>query len=560
MTITSTNKLSAKELLKGNKDIFFSNLVNGFLGDIVNFFNNPTYPSGTTALTQVSLVMFDYDEVVDLTGRIIDGDYLYLPGISNDKVTLKNQNSTHTFTFDLNGDLEKNLNDVITIGDKQFTVKRIGGGLLSVVNTPPIPTYSVSASTLNVNEGDSVIFTITTSNVPNNTTLYWTTSGSTSSADFGAGAFNGAVTVSGNAAIITTPILNDFSFQEGEEHFSLQLRTDSINGPIVSTSNDITVNDTSTASYQISVLSTSIFENELFTFTVISSGIPSGSLLYYTIEGGTASSSDFNSNQYTLANNPLNGCFSTTGTSTSISILPILDFITEGPETFVVKIRTGGPNGSVVATSPVITIQDLVPDVSLSLNSTNLVENGLLICTVTSTNLPNNSILYYSVTGTTSSVDFYSNSGSFIVQNKMATFYIVTRRDGKTEGSENFVVNIRANSISGPILATSSTVTVLDTSYLGKRKNGLTFGPIQVNRDDGNVELASDWYKLCKLDEVPDGSKIALFLDNSGSMTTATVQASYDLLLSKLQERNISVLVITNDNEDWISSFDTFLD
>jgi hypothetical protein len=42
--------------------------------------------------------------------------------------------------------------------------RRIGGGP---------PTYSVSPSTASVNEGSSVTFTVTTANVPDATTLYW---------------------------------------------------------------------------------------------------------------------------------------------------------------------------------------------------------------------------------------------------------------------------------------------------------------------------------------------------------------------------------------------------
>ena len=70
-------------------------------------------------------------------------------------------------------------------------------------------------------------------------------------------------------------------------------------------------------------------------------------------------------------------------------------------------------------------------------------------------------------------------------------------------------------------------------------------GPIQVNRDEGNSGNASDWYTLCNLDEnLAKGGKIALFVDNSGSMTTATVQASYDLFRTKLAAR------IKNDEPD----------
>ena len=50
-----------------------------------------------------------------------------------------------------------------------------------------------------------------------------------------------------------------------------------------------------------------------------------------------------------------------------------------------------------------------------------------------------------------------------------------------------------------------------------------------------------------------------MFIDNSGSMTTAVVQASYDLLVSKLNARGITFITVENGTEDWISSFDTTL-
>ena len=99
-------------------------------------------------------------------------------------------------------------------------------------------------------------------------------------------------------------------------------------------------------------------------------------------------------------------------------------------------------------------------------------------------------------------------------------------------------------------------VTINDTSRaVGSNANGLTFGPVQVNRDGGVEANASDWYTICGLDNVPDNSSIALFIDGSGSMTQATVQASYDLLLSKLNARGITITTVTNTNEDWITPF-----
>merc|ERR1712093_436753 len=86
-----------------------------------------------------------------------------------------------------------------------------------------------------------------------------------------------------------------------------------------------------------------------------------------------------------------------------------------------------------------------------------------------------------------------------------------------------------------------------------------TFGPVNVNRDDGNSSNASDWYTICGLDSLPDGSKVAMFIDTSGSMTMSTIQASYDLLVSKLNARGITIISVTNQNEDWITPFLTDL-
>jgi hypothetical protein len=38
-------------------------------------------------------------------------------------------------------------------------------------------------------------------------------------------------------------------------------------------------------------------------------------------------------------------------------------------------------------------------------------------------------------------------------------------------------------------------------------------------------------------------------------MTMATVQASYDKLLAKLNARGITITTVTNSSEDWITPF-----
>jgi hypothetical protein len=111
----------------------------------------------------------------------------------------------------------------------------------------------------------------------------------------------------------------------------------------------------------------------------------------------------------------------------------------------------------------------------------------------------------------------------------------------------------------GATITSTPTIAITDRSYIGSRIDGKTFGPIQVNRDNGVAANISDWYTLCKLDQIPNGSKVAIFIDGSGSMTQATVQASLDELTAKLSARQITFIVVTNSNEDWITPFDVDL-
>lgn len=60
------------------------------------------------------------------------------------------------------------------------------------------------------------------------------------------------------------------------------------------------------------------------------------------------------------------------------------------------------------------------------------------------------------------------------------------------------------------------------------------FGPILVNRDNGNANQASDWFTLANCDSLPNGSQIRLAVDRSGSIDSGgAVKASLDLMRTK---------------------------
>lgn len=507
--------------------------------------------------TNVNFVIFDNKETIDVTTQINNNEFLYLPGLEGDIINLQFGSEVYSLSFAPNdagvvyNGINYGVGNSFTLGSKIITVKGVGGGLVAVASAP---TYTMTQSGTSVNEGDTVTFNITTTEVPDGTLLYYSISGTVSAADFSDNLLQGSVSVSSGSATIAKTLANDLSLNatEGQETFTLTLLTGSVNGITVATSNQITVADTSYASYSSSVVSTNVNEDTTVTVTVNTVNIPNGTVLYYTTSGTASTTYDVSatSGQFTINSN--------TG-SFDIDILQ--DYQQDDAETLIINIRTGSVTGQIVDTIGPLTITDSAFSMTLTPTATLFDESTLnasssVTVNVTTVNVADNTQFTARVVTSTSvtSGDFSSLTANFTVVNNAASFSIPITRDGKTEGLETFTIEARNSA--GVTVATSPIIGITDKSYIGSRRTGKTFGPIQVNRDNGVVANASDWYNLCNLSNVPDGSKIAIFIDGSGSMTQATIQASLDKLTAELNARQISFIVVTNSSEDWITPFD----
>jgi len=110
-----------------------------------------------------------------------------------------------------------------------------------------------------------------------------------------------------------------------------------------------------------------------------------------------------------------------------------------------------------------------VKSYSITPSSSSVNEGGTVTFTVRTTGLTNGTTLYWTNDGTSSTADFTDgvNSGSFTVTDGLAAVTATISRpvlaDNTTEGPETMIINLRADSTSGPIVATS-TVTINDTS------------------------------------------------------------------------------------------------
>jgi hypothetical protein len=118
----------------------------------------------------------------------------------------------------------------------------------------------------------------------------------------------------------------------------------------------------------------------------------------------------------------------------------------------VLLIHADGTNGSTLFTD----------DNSLAVTpaASSINEGSSLTFNVTSVGAPDQT-LYYTLSN---AGDFSTSSGSFSLTSNAGSFSVTPTADTTTEGAETFTASIRTGSTSGPIVATSSAVTINDTS------------------------------------------------------------------------------------------------
>jgi len=208
-----------------------------------------------------------------------------------------------------------------------------------------------------VNESNTIQYTVSTSRVPDGTTLYWKTTGNTTNSDI-VGGNTGSITITNNQAIFNVTIASDAN-TDGTKTLGISLLTGSLSGPTVTTTaSPILINDTSlTPNLGFTSVPSSINEGSAGTFN-INSVLSNGTTGYWTINHITSADADFSA---------VSGSFTVSGGVASFTITPSADTSTEGSQTFTVSLRTGSVSGTIEATSSSITINDtsLAPQYAL---------------------------------------------------------------------------------------------------------------------------------------------------------------------------------------------------
>ena len=142
--------------------------------------------------------------------------------------------------------------DLTTEGSEVFTISIRSASTTGTVlattttititdsSTTPNPTYSITPSASNINEGSVLTFNVSGTYIVDGT-YYWTT---TNIADFATN--SGSFTITSNVGSFTVTPAADTT-TEGVETFTASVRASSITGTILATSSSVTINDTSVA-------------------------------------------------------------------------------------------------------------------------------------------------------------------------------------------------------------------------------------------------------------------------------------------------------------------------
>ncbi len=326
---------------------------------------------------------------------------------------------------------------------------------------PPTVTpvsVTVTPSTLTGSEGSAITFTIAGTNTTNGTYYYTVeqASGSTAitSSDFTSGLLSGSFTITSNSGSFSLTPTKDL-FTEGTETFSVAVRSTSITGQILGASDEINITDVSLTP-SVTPAAGSMNEGASLSFTAANLG-PNGTY-FWSINHGSTAAADFTAE---------NGSFTISGGGAqdngtgSFSVTTVNDYATEGAQTFTVSVRSGSVSGTVLATSSTVTVNDTSTTVSASGSPTSFNEGTSTTITASATGFPNGTYFWTILNGTTTNADFTAASGSFSVSNGTSGAFTVTAATlGGAEAAETFQVEIRRDSTSGTVLATTGTLTI----------------------------------------------------------------------------------------------------
>lgn len=315
-------------------------------------------------------------------------------------------------------------------------------------------TYSLSTES-SVSYSETFTITLTSSNVPNGTTVGYVISGVTTS-EINNASLSGVFVVNSNSSSLTLTNMNDGSL---ESNFTITLSEYDTNGSSTSSEETSTIlNQNKT--YVLTSTTDEVNEGSSFTVNLTTTNVADSTTVGYTVTGVT--SSDIN-------NDPLLGTFIITSNEASKIFTITADLTTEGSETFTITLdgtdSTGYPTESL---SKSITINDISrgdPVEYLLSASTDTIREGDSVTFTINALVNNGTTVGYSIEGVSSDDIGEALTGIVEINSRTYSKIVTLAIDYRTEGTETLSFTLdptdSANNSTG---SASDLVTILDTS------------------------------------------------------------------------------------------------
>lgn len=480
----------------------------GYFADNMNFFNTATVTSRGTMRNQIILPVSGDLFSVQWQGYFIprttepytfflssdDASYLWIgenaiSGVTTGANAVVNYGGLHGAGEVSGGPLQLTAGEIYPLRTVQgenaggeymllsYSTPRLGktSTLTDVVFYAPTANINgtfgldsnIGFTALQTVEGANLKFVVRTTNLQNNTELFYSLGGNITSNDIGVEGVIfptvGNVRVVDNYGLINVPIMRDVTV-DGPKNIFLQLRTEGISGPIVATSSNVTILDTSQfPSYSVTPAANTVTEGGSITFNVVTDQVYTGTVLYWTTIGNLLVT-DF-------SDGVTSGSFTITANTGSITRSLLIDNEDKQTRGLGVEIRTGSTVGPVVATSSIVPVLDAAA-YSVTANVASAGEGFLagsgdaIGYSITTVNSVPNATLYYTLFGANiNAADIQGGvlNGSIVLSGLSGSAVIKLASDQQTEGAETLVFQLRTLSVSGPIVATAN-VTINDTS------------------------------------------------------------------------------------------------
>lgn len=300
------------------------------------------------------------------------------------------------------------------------------------------PTFELVSDYSNVNEGDTVIFTLSTTNLDQGTQIPYDISGIDSS-DLSSGSVTGNFTIGADGTSTQSFTLAEDALTEGQETLAMNVWS----GTAVASVN---VTDTSlTPTYNISRSASQINEGQSVTFTLITTNVANSVNVPYSITG--VASSD-------IGGASLSGNFTVYNNTATVTFTSTADSTTEGVETINISAGGASSNCQINDTSRAISYNisswsDTTPNEGDTVTASFQIYNSSETVYWSINGDPSSD---FSATSGSSSYSSITNSGNNTLYNHTVTFTVTA--DQLTEGQETHIFYLRSGSTSGTIRAT----------------------------------------------------------------------------------------------------------